>query len=88
MSTLANYNISLIPTVFTDHNGKYQSWNGTEQAIIGAAEKATDGKDNGQDQETIASIDRSVCVDSRSWLFLDNNYITGLEKYIHIMYST
>ena len=43
-------------TVFT-YIGKCQGWNGTEQAIIGATDKATDGKDNGQDQETIT--DRS-----------------------------
>ena len=44
--------------------------------MIGATEKATDGKDNGQYQEIITDRSDCVCVDSRSWLFLDNNYIS------------
>ena len=60
---MAHLLILLIPRVFTYLNGKYQGWNGTEQAIIGAADKATDGKDYGQ--ETITDRSGFVCVECR-----------------------
>ena len=89
VATLANITYLSYPQyLHTYLNGKYHGWNGTDQAIIGAADKATDGKNNGQDQETITDRFGFDCVDSRGWLFLDSSYISGLENYTHIIYST
>ena len=68
--------------VSTYHDRKYQSWDGAKQAVPGAPDKATDGKDNGQDQEIIADRMDRCSINHWCWLLLDNNYIRGL-KYVY-----
>ena len=63
------------------HDRKYQSWDGAEQAVPGAPDKATDGKDNGQDQEIIADRMDRCSINHWCWLLLDNNYIRGLQEF-------